>query len=943
MLMKSKILLIIFLATLSFKLSAQPLHWKESLFDPAKTSTIEKETVNKTDGLSSLKYTYTDPGIVLYMSDLFPVTAGLPWSFSVDYLDNDPKGIITARVYFMIDATTQVTPNSVGRFTTANTVDGANWQTLTLPAVASNIPSNATMAYVAIRMSPGTGFPSATFLADNVKFFQGTGSTTNLILNSSFEDWSPKFKLESLNPAVTGITDPVTHTVNLTVPFGTSVASLVPTISLLPGETISPLTGVAQDFTSPKTYTVTPSVGSPQDWVVTVNVTPAATGKDITSFKFEGLTPNVVGQINATAHTVALEVPFETNVTTLVPTITISTFATISPLSGVVKDFTNPQTYTITAQDGSTQDWVVTVTKAAPKYIETFTFEGLTPTVIGVVDPATLTVTVTVPFGTNVTALVPTITSTAGTTVSPLSGVVQDFTNPVTYKVIAGDASYKDWIVTVNITPPTTGKDILTFKFEGLSPKVTGTVNSANHTVALTVPYSTILTTLVPTITLSPNSTVSPLSGVANDFTNPATYTVTAQDGSTQAWIVTVTKAAPSSEKEIYSFKFEGLTPAVSGTILSAKDSIKLVVPQGTNVTALVPTIVLSTYATVSPLSGVANNFSTPQAYTVTAQDGSTRAWKVEVKFGTLETVLFFEDFENKKVIPSTFKLIKNDTYTMAAGEERWKDSTFVISTTSRKELLGTQVAMASTYCSDMPLTGHADRWMILPSIALGDNSILSWQAMSTTSSGNYPDDYDVIIAPAGAQGVQPTVAYFQENGNILKEVDPEKWSAYVSRIGEGLATHSINLKNTATVSQPNGWYNKTVWIAFVCNTDRYTNPTTGIPNSSAGGSALAIDNIKVVNKISTSIYDNINNTLEMSIYPNPTNGKFIISVPFEKRALAKIMVTDIIGRVIYKNQVSINAGQNQVDVNLSKIHGGIYFVKTEVEGKTNVSKIIVR
>jgi hypothetical protein len=53
-----------------------------------------------------------------------------------------------------------------------------------------------------------------------------------------------------------------------------------------------------------------------------------------------------------------------------------------------------------------------------------------------------------------------------------------------------------------------------------------------------------VVTALEPTITLSAGASVSPLSGVATDFTAAVDYTVTAEDGSTtQVWAVTVTVA----------------------------------------------------------------------------------------------------------------------------------------------------------------------------------------------------------------------------------------------------------------------------------------------------------------------------------------------------------------------------------------------------------------
>lgn len=85
--------------------------------------------------------------------------------------------------------------------------------------------------------------------------------------------------------------------------------------------------------------------------------------------------------------------------------------------------------------------------------------------------------------------------------------------------------------------------------FDFASPSTTGTVNNTNHTVALTVPYGTTVTSLTPTIVLATGATISPNTGVAQDFTTPQTYTVTAQDGTTtQNYTVTVTIADNTSD-----------------------------------------------------------------------------------------------------------------------------------------------------------------------------------------------------------------------------------------------------------------------------------------------------------------------------------------------------------------------------------------------------------
>ncbi|MFA4975818.1 MAG: immunoglobulin-like domain-containing protein [Candidatus Paceibacterota bacterium] len=84
--------------------------------------------------------------------------------------------------------------------------------------------------------------------------------------------------------------------------------------------------------------------------------------KAITVFNFAGLTPSVIGVVNETEKTISLTVPFGTVVSALVPTITISEKATISPDTNIAQDFTNPVTYIVTAENGFTQNYIVTVT-----------------------------------------------------------------------------------------------------------------------------------------------------------------------------------------------------------------------------------------------------------------------------------------------------------------------------------------------------------------------------------------------------------------------------------------------------------------------------------------------------------------------------------------------------------------------------------------------------
>src|SRR5208337_4913862 len=148
------------------------------------------------------------------------------------------------------------------------------------------------------------------------------------------------------------------------MPFWIGASGLAPTITVSTGATVSPLSGTAEDFSSPVTYTVTDSrtPGLSMDWTVNCIVDPP-----ITSFSFGGLSPPAPGRINGT--NITLAVPYGTAVTNLTPTIAVSPGASVSPASGTPEDFSSQVTYTVTGADRHpTATFTVTVT-AAPQSV----------------------------------------------------------------------------------------------------------------------------------------------------------------------------------------------------------------------------------------------------------------------------------------------------------------------------------------------------------------------------------------------------------------------------------------------------------------------------------------------------------------------------------------------------------------------------------------------
>lgn len=156
----------------------------------------------------------------------------------------------------------------------------------------------------------------------------------------------------------TGVVDQEARTVTIEVPYGTilSAENVVPVVS-----EFASWTGPASlTFGQPLTYRVTAENGeTAKTYTVTIRETPAATGKSILSFNYGSISATISGT------NITMTVPFGTDVTALKPSITVSPFATVSPQSDTVQDFTSPVTYTVTAQNKDKQTYTVTVNIAA--------------------------------------------------------------------------------------------------------------------------------------------------------------------------------------------------------------------------------------------------------------------------------------------------------------------------------------------------------------------------------------------------------------------------------------------------------------------------------------------------------------------------------------------------------------------------------------------------
>lgn len=187
-----------------------------------------------------------------------------------------------------------------------------------------------------------------TLTVANSNFDLHTAYKVTITARKSSENYITSYKLGDAEGVING------DNIAITIPYAMDLAAAKPEI------TISEFAALVAPDTlkvGGNTYTVTSEDGSKRTYTVTITRTPVATGRQILSFTY-GAAAGVIDQVNGT---ITMELPAGTD-TTFAPTIQVSDFATVTPASGETQDFSKPVIYKVTAQNGSTNTYTVTVT-----------------------------------------------------------------------------------------------------------------------------------------------------------------------------------------------------------------------------------------------------------------------------------------------------------------------------------------------------------------------------------------------------------------------------------------------------------------------------------------------------------------------------------------------------------------------------------------------------
>ena len=661
LLFKSIPISLMLLIIAGFSLYAQPTvdNWTVG----TSAVTYEQETTTVNEGANSLKVTWTSSSNQDINSDVFAVTPGATYNFSIDVYDNDPAGRTRLVIFF----------GTSGNYTNEYSIDQASWQTL---STTGTVPAGATTAYVKLRFYDVSGSFSgtATNYVDNVIYTEDGSS--NLVPNGGFENWTvdntapvfdasyPKAQLVQdvkfdlavsmdepgtvyylVQDAATAAPDVNTViAANHTIDVAAASTEYSTTITGLTASTAYKVYVVAQDLLS------TPNV---QASVTTVDVTTSSAAPSVTLISPAGgetfhAGDSVLIEWNAVnidsvvfqPMTACVAIP-DAKETYKADTTGVKIFLDwdVEPLEYqvIIMDKLNPTTVADTSGV-----FTITGPDRVSKLSEVRTYEN---------DTVYFTGKAVVSFAQSYRNQKYIQDSTAGILIDDSDGVMSNYSvgdsimdivgkvsvyNGITQFVPFRDARYDNsgLVTPVDVSIADFDANIDTYesrliRITGLNFTDAGTfANGKNYTVTDGTNDLVFRSNFYDVDYIGnpiPDSVAS-ITGLAMEY--KGTAQIAARD---EADIV-------RADAAIDSFK---LSEAASTVIDDVNHSINIEVKYGSDLSTLTPTIVLSYGATVNPASGTQQAFTegTPVTYTVTAEDGvTTQDWDVTVTVGANDT-----------------------------------------------------------------------------------------------------------------------------------------------------------------------------------------------------------------------------------------------------------------------------------------------------------------
>ncbi len=227
--------------------------------------------------------------------------------------------------------------------------------------------------------------------------------------------------------------------------------------------------------------------------------------------------------------------------------------AKVSPDPKSIKDWSSPQKFKVTAEDGSEKNWVVVVssiknnaTDLQLRFKEQFKTSRSQDTIY-----------IKLKNGSSIgAAAIDSYSVSAGASVSPKPDAVKTWSEYQSFKVTAEDGTVKTWVLALAIAAAdekvSSDKELVSISAVG--EESAATIDKSKKTVELHLAAGADLSSV--TVTLNVSETAFHNLTVPVNLLSPVTFTITAEDGSSDSW--TLSASVPAEPPQVLSVKIAG-------------------------------------------------------------------------------------------------------------------------------------------------------------------------------------------------------------------------------------------------------------------------------------------------------------------------------------------------------------------------------------------------
>ena len=100
---------------------------------------------------------------------------------------------------------------------------------------------------------------------------------------------------------------------------------------------------------------------------------------------------------------------------------------------------------------------------------------------------------------------------------------------------------------------------------------------------------------------------------------------------------------------------------------------------------------------------------------------------------------------------------------------------------------------------------------------------------------------------------------------------------------------------------------------------------------------------IDTVGLFGTSVSVNdIKNTTQFTVYPNPANDYTSIAISLDKTEKVILTIVDLLGKEISKEEKVLFSGKNTERLDVSNFQNGVYFINLQVGNKITTQKLVI-